>query len=61
MAIHAQQSGYWQMLLPEDNALKAAVADDLAVLPVKHLAEVLSFVNGSETISPVRIDREAIW
>ena len=61
MAIHAQKSGYGQMLLPFDNALEAAVADDLAVLPVKHLAEVVGFLNGTQTITPVRIDREEIW
>ena len=48
MAIHAQKSGYGQMLLPQDNALEAAVADDLAVLPVKHLAEVVGFLNGTK-------------
>lgn len=61
MAVHAQQNSYRQMLLPQDNALEAAVADGLTVLPVKHLAEVVNFLNGSETITPVRIDREAIW
>lgn len=61
MAIHARQSGYRRMLLPEDNAQEAAVADNLAVLPVKHLAEVVNFLNGSCTIDPVHIDREAIW
>ncbi len=61
MAIHAQKSGYGQMILPQDNAFEAAVADDLAVLPVKHLAEVVGFLNGTQTITPVRIDREEIW
>ena len=61
MAIHAQKSGYGQMLLPQDNALEAAVADDLSVLPVKHLAEVVGFLNGTQAITPVRIDREEIW
>ena len=61
MAIHAQKSGFGQMLLPQDNALEAAVADDLSVLPVKHLTEVVGFLNGTQTITPVRIDREEIW
>ncbi len=61
MAIHAQKSGYDQMLLPEDNALEAAVADGLSVLPVKHLADVVGFLNGSAAIAPVRVDREQIW
>jgi len=61
MAIHAQKSGYGQMLLPFDNALEAAVADDLSVLPVKHLAELVGFLNGTQAITPVRIDREEIW
>jgi magnesium chelatase family protein len=61
MAIHAQKSGYGQMILPYENAPEAAVADNLTVLPVKHLAEVVSFLNGTETITPVRISREEIW
>jgi hypothetical protein len=31
------------------------------VLPVKHLAEVVGFLNGAETITPVRIDRNEIF
>lgn len=61
MAVHARQSGYRRMLLPQDNALEAAVADELAVVPVKHLAEVVEFLNGSREIAPVCIDRETIW
>jgi magnesium chelatase family protein len=61
MAIHAQKSGYRQMILPQENAPEAAVADDLTVLPVKHLAEVVGFLNGTEAITPVRISREEIW
>ena len=61
MVIHAQKSGYGQMILPQDNALEAAVADELSVLPVKHLAEVVGYLNGSEMITPVRIDRKEIW
>jgi hypothetical protein len=49
------------MLLPEGNALEAAAAEELAILPVKHLAEVVGFLNGSQTMAPVRIDREEIW
>jgi magnesium chelatase family protein len=61
MAIHAQQSGFRQMILPLENALEAAVANDLTVLPVRHLAEVVGFLNGTQAITPVRIDREEIW
>ena len=61
MAIHAQKSGYGQMILPYENAQEAAVANDLTVLPVKHLAEVVGFLNGTEVITPVRISREEIW
>ena len=61
MAIHAQKSGYRQMILSQDNALEAAVADELSVVPVQHLAEVVGFLNGSQAITPVRVDREEIW
>jgi predicted ATPase with chaperone activity len=61
MAIHARKSGYRQMFLPQESAPEAAVAGDLKVLPVKHLAEVVGFLNGTEAITPVRISREEIW
>jgi magnesium chelatase family protein len=28
---------------------------------VKHLAEVVGFLNGTQAITPVRIDRQEIW
>jgi magnesium chelatase family protein len=49
------------MLLPEENDLEAAVGNELSVLPVKHPAEVVSFLNGSATIAPARVDQGQLW
>lgn len=61
MAIGARESGYREILLPDANAPEAAVTDGISVLPVRHLSQVVSFLNGQETIAPIQLDREAIW
>ncbi|MCE5241648.1 MAG: ATP-binding protein, partial [Desulfobacteraceae bacterium] len=61
MAIQARARGYEKMLFPTGNGPEAAVADGLCVLPVNHLAEVVNYLNGRESIEPVGFNREAAW
>jgi magnesium chelatase family protein len=61
MAIQARQSGYGEFVLPQENALEAAVVDGVAVCPVTHLAQVVGLLNGTVEVDPVRLDREQVW
>jgi len=61
MAIQALKSGYTTLLLPAENASEAAVTDGLSVYSIKHLSEVVEFINGNQALSPVELDWKAIW
>lgn len=61
MAIQALKNGYSTLLLPAENALEAAVTDGLSVYSVKHLSEVVEFINGNQALNPVELDWKAVW
>ena len=61
MGIQARESGYLRMIVPAECASQAAVVDEIAVHPVRHLSEVVEFLNGNAEIAPVRVDRSEIW
>lgn len=61
MAIQAHKSGYSMLLLPSENASEAAVTDALSVYPIKHLSEVVEFINGNQLITPVELDWNNVW
>jgi len=48
------------LVVPQANALEAAMAGSLAVYPVKNLFEAANFLNGFYEINPFRIEREKI-
>ncbi|MCK5586547.1 YifB family Mg chelatase-like AAA ATPase [Candidatus Bipolaricaulota bacterium] len=48
------------LIVPQDNALEAAVATDKPVYPVQTLLEVQRFLNREITIAPVSVDRNAL-
>jgi magnesium chelatase family protein len=53
IAVCAARRGIKNLLLPADNAAEAAVAEGVRVFGLKHLAEVVQFLNEPATFSPV--------
>lgn len=57
IAIQARNEGFKGLILPKENAGEAAIVNDLDILGADNLAEVLTFLNGSESsIEPLRMD-----
>ena len=56
MALKAREEGFEGFILPEDNAREAAVVEGLKVYGVRNLCQVVAFFNGSESLSPCKID-----
>ncbi len=52
MAVCAARRGIRNLLLPADNAPEAAVADGVSVFAMKHLSEVVRFLNNPEQFTP---------
>ena len=52
IAIKARELGFEGFILPKDNALEAAVVNDLQVLGVSHITEVIDFFQGEQKIEP---------
>ena len=48
------------MLVPQENAVEAALATDSPVYPVKTLSDLKAFMNGETEIAPLRLNREEI-
>src|SRR5204862_2024744 len=53
MAVCARQQGITNLLVPADNAAEAAVTDGINVFGMRHLAEVVSFMNQPDEFRPV--------
>jgi magnesium chelatase family protein len=53
MAVCAARQGIPNLLVPADNAAEAAVAEGIRVFGLKHLAEVVRFLNEPDGFSPV--------
>ncbi len=56
IAIEAEKRGFKGLILPGQNATEAAVVANLEVYGVKHLREVLEFLDGKRTLTPTRVD-----
>ncbi|MCK4921416.1 MAG: YifB family Mg chelatase-like AAA ATPase, partial [Bacteroidales bacterium] len=56
MALRARKDGFRGLILPSMNALEAAVVEDLEVIPSDNLMDVISFLNGSLDIRPLKVD-----
>ena len=54
MVISAQENGIREVILPEKNAREAACLEGMTILPVSHLTEVISYLEGREDIVPQR-------
>lgn len=56
MAIKARELGFKGMIVPQANATEAAVVNNLEVYGVDNLAQVISFLNGTNIISPTIVN-----
>ncbi|NLE01135.1 MAG: YifB family Mg chelatase-like AAA ATPase [Fibrobacter sp.] len=61
MAITARELGAKNMIVPDENAMEASVADGVNIFPVKTLNEALDFLQGKETIFPYQNDLAAMF
>jgi magnesium chelatase family protein len=52
MAVTAREMGIKGMIVPVDNAQEAAVAEGVAIYPVKTLGDAIEFLQGDKNITP---------
>lgn len=58
IAIKAKQEGFKGIILPQPNAMEAAVVDGLEVYGVSHIQQVINFFNKTQFLEPITIDVE---
>lgn len=56
IAIKARELGYEGLILPAQNAREAAVVNNLHVYGVENIVQVIRFLNGEDTLTPVVVD-----
>lgn len=61
MAIRAKEEGFKGLILPEDNAREASMVEGVEVISVKHLSEVIDFLNGVQPASIVTTDLQSLF
>ncbi|MEM7161026.1 MAG: YifB family Mg chelatase-like AAA ATPase [Bacteroidota bacterium] len=59
IAIEAKKHGFKGIFLPEENAMEAAIVNDLEVYGVNHLKDVIDFFNEDSNLSRVEFDTRA--
>lgn len=59
IALAAKKSGFKGIILPAKNAREAAVVDQLEVYGLNNLQEVVRFLNGTQSFTPVYVDTQA--
>lgn len=56
IALTAQREGFEGIILPSQNALEAAVVDDIKVYGAENLKQVIDFFNGEDSLKAVKVD-----
>ena len=56
IALAAKKAGFKGIILPAQNAREAAVVDQLEVYGLNNLQEVVRFLNGTQSFTPVYVD-----
>ena len=59
LALAAKKAGFKGIILPAQNAREAAVVDQLEVYGLNNLQEVVRFLNGTQSFTPVYVDTQA--
>ncbi len=57
ITVMAREKGLKRIIVPAENAAEAAVVSDIEVLGVKHLREVIEWLNGDRELKPVTVLR----
>ena len=55
-AVAAKREGLKGVILPAANSPEAAVIQEIGVLGVRHLSQVVEFLNGESSINPTQVD-----
>ncbi len=61
IAVAGKEKKMTGVVLPEENAAEAAIVNGIDIIPVKNLAEVVEFLNGSKKIPPAITDINRIF
>jgi len=61
LAMAARDGGLRGIILPVENAPEAAVVEQIDVLPASHLPAVVEFLTGDGTLTPHKVDLDAIF
>ncbi|MEO0098530.1 MAG: YifB family Mg chelatase-like AAA ATPase [candidate division WOR-3 bacterium] len=61
LATLCREKEFQGFILPKDNAREAALATNLPVFPAENLQQVVLFLNGEETMEPIRVEKEKIF
>ena len=59
-ALKAKEKGFSQIILPKQNALEAALIEDLEVIGVQNLKELVLYLKGERKILPFEIKKEEL-
>ena len=59
IALAAKKAGFKGIILPAQNAREAAAVDQLEVYGLNNLQEVVRFLNGTQSFTPVYVDTQA--
>jgi len=60
-AMMAKREGFSTLVVPSENALEAAVVQDIEVIPVTSLAEAVSYVEGRLPLEPAVVNIDTIF
>ena len=61
IAIQARKDGYKGILVPKENAMEAAIVDNLEVYGIQSLVEAAEFIDGQRELKPTEIDTRELF
>ncbi len=61
IAVAAKREGLKGLILPETNGPEAAVIQEIEALGVRHLSQVVEFLNGERSLNRTRVDLEELF
>jgi len=61
IAIEARKKGYKGFILPKENAMEAAIVDNLNIIGVETLPEAIAHLDGSKVLDPIKHDTRDIF
>lgn len=61
IAIQARKEGFQSFILPKENAMEAAIVNDIAVYGINNLKEAIDFINGDTELKPTEYDTREVF